>query len=70
MSTHYRVPTFTATRWEATMTFLFDGASMVVDRGGRLILQGKEFETDLLVWDSENNTKNSKGLGPKRKSRS
>ena len=32
---------------------LFDGASMIVDSRGRLVDLGKEFEEDLLVWDSE-----------------
>lgn len=32
---------------------LFDGASMVVDPEGRLIRMGKEFEPDLMVWDTE-----------------
>jgi NAD+ synthetase len=31
---------------------LFDGSSMVVDARGRPILVGREFEEDLLVWDS------------------
>ncbi|MEE4354359.1 MAG: NAD+ synthase [Desulfatiglans sp.] len=30
---------------------LFDGSSMVVDSAGRLIRLGKEFETDLMLWD-------------------
>ena len=32
---------------------LFDGASMVVDPDGKLILIGDEFEPDLLIWDTE-----------------
>jgi NAD+ synthetase len=32
---------------------LFDGASMVFARDGNLTLMGKEFEPDLLVWESE-----------------
>jgi NAD+ synthase (glutamine-hydrolysing) len=30
---------------------LFDGSSMVVDARGRLIRLGRQFESDLLVWD-------------------
>jgi NAD+ synthetase len=32
---------------------LFDGAGIVMDAQGNRILQGKEFEPDLIVWDSE-----------------
>ena len=32
---------------------LFDGASMVVDRDGKLILLGEEFSPDLLIWDTQ-----------------
>ncbi|MFP3928936.1 MAG: nitrilase-related carbon-nitrogen hydrolase, partial [Desulfobacteraceae bacterium] len=32
---------------------LFDGASMVMDRDGRLVMAGNEFEEDMLVWDTE-----------------
>lgn len=37
---------------------------MVVDRSGRLILQGKEFEPDLLLWDSEKHYEESTGPWP------
>jgi len=32
---------------------LFDGSTMVVDPEGRLILLGKQFEQDFLIWDTE-----------------
>ncbi len=32
---------------------LFDGASMVMDRDGRLVLAGREFEEDRFIWDTE-----------------
>jgi NAD+ synthetase len=32
---------------------LFDGASMIVDHGGRLVRAAPEFESALLVWDTE-----------------
>lgn len=32
---------------------LFDGASMVVDRDGRVVRTAPEFESDLLFWDTE-----------------
>jgi NAD+ synthetase len=32
---------------------VFDGSSMVFDKKGRLILRGKEFQSDTLLWDSD-----------------
>jgi NAD+ synthetase len=32
---------------------LFDGSSMVLNQDGRLVLLGKEFESDLLVWEDD-----------------
>jgi NAD+ synthase (glutamine-hydrolysing) len=32
---------------------LFDGASMVVDKQGRMILKAKEFASDEIIWDSD-----------------
>lgn len=32
---------------------LFDGSSMVVDRDGRLICMGKQFEPDFFIWDTD-----------------
>jgi NAD+ synthase (glutamine-hydrolysing) len=32
---------------------LFDGSSMVLNQDGRLVLLGKEFESDLLVWEHD-----------------
>ncbi len=32
---------------------VFDGSSMVVDKKGRLILRGKEFQSDTIIWDSD-----------------
>src|SRR4030042_3053359 len=32
---------------------LFDGSSMAVDSSGRLIIQAKEFEPDIIIWDSD-----------------
>jgi NAD+ synthase (glutamine-hydrolysing) len=43
---------------------LFDGASMVVDAGGRLVLLGREFEPDLLVWDSQKHYPEISGAFP------
>jgi len=64
ISTHHRVTTFYCNQVGGNDDLLFDGASMVVDRSGRLILQGKEFETDLLVWDSEKHYEEFRGPWP------
>jgi NAD+ synthase (glutamine-hydrolysing) len=32
---------------------LFDGSSMVLNQDGRLVLLGKEFESDVLVWEDD-----------------
>jgi len=52
ISTTHRVTTLYCNQVGGNDDLLFDGASMVVDSGGRLILQAKEFEPDLLIWDS------------------
>ena len=52
LATRYSVPTIYCNQVGGNDDVLFDGASMVVDSRGRLILMGKEFEEDLLVWDS------------------
>ncbi|MGD8228029.1 MAG: NAD+ synthase [Desulfobacteraceae bacterium] len=44
---------------------LFDGSSMVVDNTGRLVLLGKEFESDLLIWDSDIEYQELKGPWPR-----
>jgi NAD+ synthase (glutamine-hydrolysing) len=64
ISTHHRVTTFYCNQVGGNDDLLFDGASMVVDRSGRLILQGKEFEPDLLLWDSEKPYEEFKGPWP------
>ncbi len=52
LAIQYGVPTVYCNQVGGNDDVLFDGASMVVDSRGRLILSGKEFEEDLLVWDS------------------
>ncbi|MBP1741240.1 MAG: nadE, partial [Deltaproteobacteria bacterium] len=64
ISTHHQVTTFYCNQVGGNDDLLFDGASMVVDRSGRLILQGKEFEPDLLLWDSEKHYEEFKGPWP------
>ncbi|MBW1667498.1 MAG: NAD+ synthase [Deltaproteobacteria bacterium] len=53
LSLRYKIPTLYCNQVGGNDDLLFDGASMVVDRRGKLVLLGKEFESDLLVWDSE-----------------
>ncbi|MCU0596786.1 MAG: NAD+ synthase [Desulfobacterota bacterium] len=64
ISTHIRVTTLYCNQVGGNDDLLFDGASMVVDRSGKLILQGKEFEPDLLLWDSEKRYEELKGPWP------
>ena len=64
ISTHYRVTTLYCNQVGGNDDLLFDGASMVVDPSGRLILQGKEFEPDLLMWDSEKHYEEFTGPWP------
>jgi len=52
ISTRYRIPTIYCNQVGGNDDLLFDGFSMVVDAEGRLIQVGKEFETDLLIWDT------------------
>jgi NAD+ synthetase len=47
----YKVPTIYANQVGGNDDLLFDGSSLVVDHDGRLLLFGKEFETDLLIWN-------------------
>jgi len=52
ISNRYRIPTIYCNQVGGNDDLLFDGFSMVVDAEGRLIQVGKEFETDLLIWDT------------------
>jgi len=52
LALQYGVPIIYCNQVGGNDDVLFDGASMVVDSRGRLILMGQEFEEDLLVWDS------------------
>jgi NAD+ synthase (glutamine-hydrolysing) len=64
ISTHHRVTTLYCNQVGGNDDLLFDGASMVVDPTGRLILQGKEFEPDLILWESEKQYEEFKGPWP------
>jgi len=63
-STKYQIPSVYCNQVGGNDELLFDGSSMVVDRTGRLILQAKEFEPDLLVWDSEKDYKEISAPNP------
>jgi NAD+ synthetase len=53
ISSQYGIPTIYCNQVGGNDDLLFDGFSMVVDAEGRLIQVGKEFETDLLIWDTK-----------------
>ncbi len=53
LATDYQIPTLYCNQAGGNDDLLFDGSSMVLDRGGGLVRLGKEFEPDLIVWDSE-----------------
>jgi len=53
ISSQYHIPTIYCNQVGGNDDLLFDGSSMVVDRMGRLILMGEEFEPDLLLWDTD-----------------
>lgn len=53
ISSQYEMPTIYCNQVGGNDDLLFDGFSMVVDAEGRLIRVGKEFETDLLIWDTK-----------------
>ena len=52
ISTQYEIPTVYCNQVGGNDDLLFDGFSMVVDNNGRLIQAGKEFEADLIIWDT------------------
>ena len=64
ISTRHRVTTLYCNQVGGDDDLLFDGASMVVDSRGRLILQAKEFEPDLLIWDGEKRYEEFAGFWP------
>jgi NAD+ synthase (glutamine-hydrolysing) len=53
ISHQYNIPTVYLNQVGGNDDLLFDGFSMVVDNKGRLIRAGKEFESDLVIWDTE-----------------
>jgi NAD+ synthase (glutamine-hydrolysing) len=53
ISSRYKIPTVYCNQVGGNDDLLFDGLSMVVDNKARPILVGKEFEPDLLIWNTE-----------------
>ena len=51
LSKQYGVPILYCNQVGGNDDILFDGAGMVCDKTGHLVLMGKEFEADFLVWD-------------------
>jgi NAD+ synthase (glutamine-hydrolysing) len=51
----YEVPVVYCNQAGGNDDLVFDGSSMVVDKKGRLILRGKEFQSDSFIWDSDAN---------------
>ncbi len=50
---HYRVPVVMVNQVGGNDSLVFDGSSIVLDREGKIIAQGKSFEEDLVLFDSE-----------------
>jgi NAD+ synthetase len=53
ISSQYEMPIIYCNQVGGNDDLLFDGFSMVVDAESRLVQVGKEFETDLLIWDTK-----------------
>ncbi len=53
ISSQYKIPTVYCNQVGGNDDLLFDGLSMVVDNEARPILVGKEFEPDLLIWNTK-----------------
>jgi NAD+ synthetase len=64
LSTRFGLPTLFCNQVGGNDDLLFDGSSMVVDSAGKMILLAKEFEPDLIVWDSEGEYRELKDPGP------
>jgi NAD+ synthetase len=48
----HKVPVIYCNQVGGNDDLVFDGSSMVVDKQGKLILLGREFQPDTLIWDS------------------
>jgi len=52
ISRTYKIPVIYCNQVGGNDDLLFDGSSMVLDHNGRLILLAKEFEPDMVIWDT------------------
>ena len=50
---HHRVPVAMVNQVGGNDSLVFDGSSLVLDREGKVIAQGKSFEEDLIIFDSD-----------------
>jgi len=55
ISQKYKIPAVYCNQIGGNDDLLFDGSSMVLDQFGRLIILGKEFESDMIIWDTDKN---------------
>jgi NAD+ synthetase len=53
IAARYKIPTLYCNQVGGNDELLFDGTSMVVDERGRLVCLGRQFESDLIVWDTD-----------------
>jgi NAD+ synthase (glutamine-hydrolysing) len=53
ISQRYKIPAIYCNQIGGNDDLLFDGSSMVLDQFGRLIILGKEFESDMIIWDTD-----------------
>lgn len=53
IATDYKVPTIYCNQVGGNDDLVFDGSSMVMDQKGNLIVSANEFESDLIVWESD-----------------
>jgi NAD+ synthase (glutamine-hydrolysing) len=49
----YNVPILYCNQVGGNDDLLFDGSSIVLDKDGRLIFKAKEFDEDIIIWDSD-----------------
>src|SRR5581483_2385277 len=53
IATNYNVPVVMVNQVGGNDSLIFDGSSLVLDRQGKVIAQGKSFEEDLVLFDSD-----------------
>lgn len=53
LSMKYKTPNIYCNQVGGNDDLLFDGASMVVERDGKLVLMGDEFAPDMIIWDTQ-----------------